>query len=444
MALAFVHLSDIHFGQEKGGRVVIHDDVRQRLLDDLEEVKSTLQNRQINGIIVTGDLAYSGTIIEYEQAGKWLDEVVVRAGCPKTAVQVVPGNHDIHRKSICKSSEWMLGEIAAKGEPALESFLVDEQDREVLYGRLRQYRKFAEAYNCPLDGAGGTAGEKTFTVAPDRVLRFIGLNSALCCGTDDQPGKLLLGARQWVLPRTKGEELVVLCHHPLPWFRDSKEAIQYVHSRARVFISGHEHTPRLSVVPIEDGCDLLTVEAGATTPPKETKVYTFTYNILEFDWDQTTDGLRVTLLPRIWSGKGTRFEANSKLPGADEPSRVLGCPNFRAMSAAKSRGSPKEIESEVEISTVGAGGVSEETPAPEGRKEVDDDFSFLLLRFFRDLTSAQRLAVLVKLGALPEDWFEPLTHSAERQVLDLMRSSNRLKELRAAIDEVTSNAQNGD
>jgi hypothetical protein len=36
MALRFVHLSDIHFGQENGELIYIHDDVRERLLDDVE------------------------------------------------------------------------------------------------------------------------------------------------------------------------------------------------------------------------------------------------------------------------------------------------------------------------------------------------------------------------------------------------------------------------
>jgi hypothetical protein len=35
MPVAFLHLSDIHFGQEKGGRVVTHEDVRERLIDDV-------------------------------------------------------------------------------------------------------------------------------------------------------------------------------------------------------------------------------------------------------------------------------------------------------------------------------------------------------------------------------------------------------------------------
>jgi hypothetical protein len=68
---------------------------------------------------------------------------------------------------------------------------------------------------------------------------------------------------------------------------------------------------------------------------------------------------------------------------------------------------------------------------------VADKFPLLLLRFFRDLTVAQRLAVLVKLGAIPSDWIDPLSHSAERRVLDGLRNSNRLRELESAIDEVT-------
>jgi hypothetical protein len=32
MSATFVHLSDIHFGQEKGAEIVIHDDVKARII----------------------------------------------------------------------------------------------------------------------------------------------------------------------------------------------------------------------------------------------------------------------------------------------------------------------------------------------------------------------------------------------------------------------------
>jgi hypothetical protein len=83
------------------------------------------------------------------------------------------------------------------------------------------------------------------------------LNSALICAHKDDKGKLILGKRQQILPVEDGEEIVVLVHHPLGWFQDSAKARQYLRSRARVFISGHEHFPNLEIDHVEDGCDLM-------------------------------------------------------------------------------------------------------------------------------------------------------------------------------------------
>jgi hypothetical protein len=39
MPLRFIHLSDIHFGQERGELVYIHEDVRDQVLDDAQIVR---------------------------------------------------------------------------------------------------------------------------------------------------------------------------------------------------------------------------------------------------------------------------------------------------------------------------------------------------------------------------------------------------------------------
>ena len=57
MTAAFLHLSDIHFGQEKGGVVFTHEDVRERLLDDVVLLVRKLPNGRVDGIIVSGDIA---------------------------------------------------------------------------------------------------------------------------------------------------------------------------------------------------------------------------------------------------------------------------------------------------------------------------------------------------------------------------------------------------
>jgi len=424
MPFTFVHVSDIHFGQEKAetDEVIYNDDARDQLIQDASDLVKKHASGQAAGVIVTGDIAYSGRRDEYTRAAEWLDRLTASIGCKNTAVQVVPGNHDIDLKAISSGCKWMLEEIDKDGIPKLNNFLLNDLDREVLYGRFTGYRPFAEGYNCPLDRTGKYASYKSFEMAPGRTLRFIGLNSALVCSGKDSEGHLLLGARQHVLPRTPGEELVVLSHHPLHWFRDSADAKRYIESRARVFITGHEHNPSMKMEKPVEGGDLMMLAAGATTPPKEDD-YTYTYNLITFDWHAETEGLEVTIRPRSWNSRETAFEEDLKPLGDHKPCNVLRCPNFKQ---PEQNAPILQHEAPVEP-------LEEQQKATE---DMSDRFQMTLLRFFRDLTPRQRLSVLIKLKALPEAWQDTLTHSIERHVVETLEAAGRLEELTKAIDEI--------
>lgn len=134
MSIGLVHLSDIHFGQEKGGQMRIHDDVKESLIEDVGLAVKDLEAGRASGIIVTGDIAFGGRQCEYAQAAAWLDRVTDAAGCDRTSIQVVPGNHDIDRSQITKATGMMLDRIAEEGEAALDEFLEEEADREMLFG----------------------------------------------------------------------------------------------------------------------------------------------------------------------------------------------------------------------------------------------------------------------------------------------------------------------
>jgi hypothetical protein len=431
MPITFVHLSDIHFGQEEGSEIVIHDDVKDRLIEDAAAVAAKAANGRADGVIVSGDIAYAGKSHEYTQAGAWLDRLTAAVGCERTAVQVVPGNHDIDRDGISSGCQMMLDAIIAEGEAKLDAFLESQLDRECLYGRFEFYRPFAEGYDCPLDRSGGIASDRHYDLGHDRTLRIIGLNSALICSVKDKKGRLLLGARQRVLPRRAGEEIVVLCHHPLHWLQDSDDARRYVRNRARVFVPGHEHNPSLHIDHIKEGCDLMVLAAGATVPPRAENGFTYTYNVLTFDLEPETNGLRVSIVPRAWSEENKDFVADNDRLGGREPTTVLGCPNFHP--AGPHAAVPGAVAPHTPAATV------KTAPAeahPGGGENMDDKFPLLLLRFFRDLTPGQRLAVLVKLRALPDDWRDQLTHAVERSVVDGLARAGRLGELEAALNEI--------
>lgn len=444
--LTFIHLSDIHFGQERGGQVIVHTDVRDQLIDD---VKTFMTGRMQSGdhtaaagVIITGDIAYSGKAAEYKSASCFLDRLTEVAGCRNTDIQVVPGNHDVDLTAISPGAHLMLRSVAQNGEGELDQYLADERDRELLYARFAEYRRFAEGYGCPLDDEGGHAGEKLFEFAPGRKLSFLGLNSALLCGGHDQQGKLLLGSRQRTIPATAGVERVIMSHHPLHWMADRSDALRFIKHRARILMSGHEHRLDITLEEVEDGGHFMMVEAGAANPPDVGGGYRFAYNFLDFAWDAERDNLQVTVSPRVWDEDRKRFMADfSRFMGRVSRTYTLGCPFFRA--------APRLVSTVPTSSTAALGPLLDKSSAPvipadasrsdslvTSPREVamsDDPYPRLRLLFFRELDQTQRLRVLVELGALPKNLPSFPTMGIERKGLDRIRNTGRLAELEAAI-----------
>lgn len=446
-----MHLSDIHFGQEKGADIIINKDAKERLIDDAAEQVKRHVGGPAKGIIVTGDIAFGGKAKEYADAGEWLDRLTSAVGCPRTAVKLVPGNHDIDRDRISASCDYLIKRIIRGGEAKLDAFLKNEDDQRALYSRFAGYHPFALGYNCPLHAIDGIASDSREELAPGRWIRFFGLNSALICSPKDKEGKLILGVAQRVLPIEAGVELVVLCHHPLAWLQDSADARKYVRGRARVFISGHEHEPNLKIDEVEPGCDLLMLASGATVPPKIENGYTYTYNLLTFDWSEDGDRLSVEVVPRAWNDDAKRFEADDVRLGGRQPKNLLGSPNFRraprpVQPAAPDAPAPAlagqpvidrvdaQFEENRDARPDPIGGKEGDQPrVPEAEDSMSDPFDLVLLKFFRDLTTAQRLKVLVELDALPDDWNEDMTLMMERHLVEDLVKRGRLRDLEESI-----------
>ena len=432
MPLTYVHLSDIHFGQETGSEVYVHDDVKECLIADVATLKGSVGIEGMDGVIVTGDVAFSGKKNEYDSAAQWLDRLTQVIGCEKTDVLVVPGNHDIDRDRITTLAELMLRCIVEGGADQLERFLVDPTARELLYDKFHDYWTFAEGYGCPLASNGGVAVTRQVEIAPGRVLRFVGLNSALLCtGRGDDEGKLLIGGRQHVLPSSEGEELVVLCHHPLESMQDREVAARYIKSRARVHIYGHVHQPSVVIETSMEEADLLTMSAGAVVPPNAEDGYKYTYNLLSFDWDTSTEGLKVEIVPRTWNEEATRFEADTHQFGADRLQRILRCPNFKNQTVAASRDCWTQATQAAP---------AEPLSDAAGGNAMGSSSDLLRLHFFRDLSAEQRVHALIDVGLLPDDWTIDLTHTVERRLFDKALSSGLEDQLASAVGELRTAA----
>lgn len=449
MPAIFVHLSDIHFGQEHDDRLHIHSDVKEQLIADAAQVISSLPGKTAQGILVTGDIAHSGKHEEYELAGKWLDRLAKSVNCDIFQIQVVPGNHDLDRDKLSRGAELLLNAIRIGGAAEYENILSDVNDRASLFARFEAYGRFSEGYNCALDTEGRYATNLRVELAPGRSIRFVRMNSSLLCTgteTDSEP-ELMVGARQFTVPRIDGEEIVVLIHHPLNWFKDNMEVGPYIRSRARVLISGHEHNPRVRIDPIEPGCDVMMLASGATVPFKSNLEYTFTYNVIEFDWDAKHDALAVTMHPRAWNPTRTCFEADEKrLEGAHQRF-VLGSPNFRkgARVAATNNLTAKEEEAAPTVEMVASVDVDVDVDV-ERRITVQpevDGYQLVLLRFFRDLTEGERLHILSALDAISVNTEERITQAVERRLFDWLVRQGQISVVAKHIDDLVSQRKDG-
>lgn len=435
MPAIFVHLSDIHFGQERDERVHIHGDVKRELILDAADVIRALPGGAAHGILVSGDVAFSGLQAQYIDAGIWLDSLAQAIGCEIYRIQMVPGNHDVDRNRLSIGAGHLLDVIRQGGATEYEKILANDMDRAALFARFEDFAKFCEGYDCPLDTEGRYSTNLLVELAPGRAIRFIRMNSSLLCTGDenDEEPELMVGARQFTVERTAGEETVVLIHHPLNWFKDNEDAARYLQSRVRVMISGHEHEPKVHIKPVEDSTDFMMLAAGATVPFKSDDKYTFTYNILEFDWDSEQDALAVTVHPRAWNPLRTCFEADETRLGGKDPKFLLGSPNFRKAARPHDRTALAEaaaIESEPIVEVVAALDTEGDPTVPP----EDTGYRLVLLRFFRDLSEGERLTILVELGAIETGSDERITQAVERQLLDWLVREGRIGEVETMID----------
>ncbi|HHA2013144.1 TPA: metallophosphoesterase [Enterobacter hormaechei subsp. hoffmannii] len=450
MPAIFVHLSDIHFGQERDDRVHIHGDVKQQLIVDARDVISKIAGGSADGILVTGDIAQSGQWSEYEEAARWLDELASNIGVGIHCVQMVPGNHDLDRSKLSFAGQQILDHIREGGAPEYEAILNNPTDRAALFARFEDYDRFSFGYNCPLNSEGAYASDMEISLAPGRTIRFIRLNSSLLChGKErDEHPELMIGARQFTIPREDGVENIILVHHPLSWYKDQKQVRDYIRSRARVFISGHEHNPRVSVDNVDEGCDVLMLAAGATVPYHSDEVYTFTYNIIEFDWDEGIDGLSVTMHPRAWNPRRTCFESDENRLGGKDPHFRLQSPSFRKAPRPENTVQQDVVlpvesaEPHAEVPPVGAP-IAASTGALIMHPDTTSGYETARLRFFRDLFEGERLRILVELSALTENFNERMTQGLERRLFDRLVREGHLESIKTMIVQLIDERKSG-
>ncbi|ANL57328.1 metallophosphoesterase [Rhizobium phaseoli] len=443
MPLRFVHLSDIHFGQEKHGTGPINDDVRRELLRDC---KRMISNGHIiepaTGILLTGDVAYSGKESEFKRAVEWLDELASIIKCDRKQVQVIPGNHDVDLQTLDDQAKLFQGMLRKMSVEDIQAYLntVADNENHPLMQKLADYRSFAGAYGSDFKSTGQPITIKSYSLEGGKDIRIVGLCSVLISDLSDNLDTMYLGQNQYVVPRSDDHEDIVMVHHPLAWFKDRALAEKYLNGRARVLMSGHEHLPKLTVVRHDNDFEQIHVAAGAVNPPNAGGQHVYTYNWLEFSWSEEHGRklLNVTVYPRKWNFDRTEFEADyHRTGGAISKTLKLDC----GRCDDNLHVTHEVVEGLVPIENVGLEliQIPESNAVPE---EVTNVQGYELLRFlfWRYATKEQRQKILADVGLLRLS-HNVLPPAFERHAFERASEENKLGAVWEATMQLVPDAE---
>ncbi len=433
MVLRFVHLSDIHFGQGSAVKRAIDTDVRKALLRDCQE--SAERFGKADSLLITGDIAYSGTKPEYVEAANWLDRLCEACGCLRANVQMVPGNHDVNWSHVDATARILRSNIrgSARPEEAHETLAevcigVEGFGECALTRPLLDYANFAEQYGTPPDSDAKPFWTKKLSLGHDVAARVYGLTTSLVSDNQDKkvPVPQWLGASQMTaLGSSESEIAIALMHHPLKCFGDEALIAPYIRRRVTLLLTGHEHLPEIATcVDHATGHSRLEVTAGAVTPEEDGRGYVFTYNWLELSLiaDKERQGLKVELWPRVWQAGAETFEADAiRLQGRESVVAELACPSLRLAEQGRTplEGSP----------------VVDDAAAPTDQDAMtwnEQEYGELRLLFWR-AEWQERLRILVELKLFPAGTAGPLPQVMERRALDQVAQAGRLAELGRAL-----------
>lgn len=388
--IVFLHLSDIHFSWRSDSYYDPDLDLRRELVTDA--VRMMRKVKVCSGILVSGDIAFAGKPDEYEKARDWLCELCKQLGCPEEAVWTVPGNHDVDREVVRKSSiiqdkhEKLRKGDAAKGEleNELRRLHDDAEAFEALHRPLAAYLRFAGGYEC-VPKSRCLYWEDEMPLNDGSILRIRGCNSALVSdeNDDENSNRLVVGRHQMLATKEDGVTNLIMCHHPFDWIHDRDAIKDNLKARAQIGLFGHKHVQR-----VEQSDDLLLVMAGAVHPDRSEGGWQPRYNYLGLSVvnQEGQRHLAVNLWPRRWDDVQKQFVADFDNDGSDCRSYQLKLATWQPL--------PKPEKENVESSGSG-------TEVTEEGKIVNPKRR--LVYRFHSLPYVTRLEVVTKLKLIADE-----------------------------------------
>lgn len=251
-ALTWLHLSDIHFGHGKAADHANQKRVFEAIIRDAEALAKKVGS--VDFLLVTGDVAFSGESAEYAAAAEHLEALAGALGLSLNDVFAVPGNHDVHRRSISPTALRLHNGLQVPKPQRIkevDELLGHRETATSLNSKLQNYNAFTTALGAQAQSEHAPWWRQSVKTQLGPV-ELVGLNTALGCRADDDETRAVLGERQRHEAFTRlaqhdpeDQSLVLaLMHHPPSFMCDGDELEARLSQFPHVLLSGHVHEGR--------------------------------------------------------------------------------------------------------------------------------------------------------------------------------------------------------
>lgn len=297
-------LSDIHY-LSLPSEMDPDSKMRKVFLKDLADFY--MANGTFDHILVGGDIANTGNVVEYDRALLFFQEICEATGCPKEQIYVVAGNHDKDFKA--ENAELRHIIHAGFSNPDVDS---DKFFCDLLKNDFAQFRAFYQPFKAygdfafkidssePLMMKCHGSDESPYNSEQDKAFLKAHLNniegvpvflyamntSLISDWYDindyDKGHKLFLPKLSYNANADTEEAInIVMMHHPVDRLSHAEEIKSVLDENYQVQIFGHLHKP--ASICGNNIC----IHSGALQPPKyegdTSENYFSVFNIIELD-----------------------------------------------------------------------------------------------------------------------------------------------------------------
>lgn len=221
--MVILHLSDIHFGRDNPEYKV--NGVFQNKKQVLQELLVSIRDNSIkpDHIIVTGDMAWYGRKIDFDEALLWFRELLNVTKLSGSNLTFCPGNHDVNRAYGNYQTE-----VSHKDIDTIDQ-LYQYDKVHLMEAPLYNYEKFCEKlgvtpYHYPRQDKWESSyaiGYKDVLLLSGEVFRIVSFNTALLSFVKNYPDdQMLIGQAQirslleyGIIGSTRNYYTVALFHH---------------------------------------------------------------------------------------------------------------------------------------------------------------------------------------------------------------------------------------